>query len=281
MRVICLLLIIAVCGIGIPRLFGINEFNVLTGSMQPTYPVGTLVFVQPKEPATIRPGEVVTFIMNEQLDMITHRVMKNDYDEKTITTKGDANMAEDSPTLYENIVGVVVFSVPYVGGVVDYITNDQNGRVLGIGGVLCILALTFIAEAICFLLTKQAASVYDNADEDDKDDKKDKDKDKGKDKKTFKDKGNKYEVTSVNARQFNREFRRGKGTPVEEVPLRDKENKHKKKHNKPHGKQEEPSKTEKPADVGAPEEKPAATEAAEAKPAEEAKKEEPKKRGIA
>ena len=268
MRVICLLLIVAVCGIGIPRLFGINEFNVLTGSMQPTYPVGSLVFVQPKDPSTIRPGEVVTCIVSEDLEMVTHRVMTNNYDDKTLTTKGDANQASDSPNLYENVVGVVVFSLPYVGGIVDYLTNDDNGRVLGIGGVLCILALTFIAEAICFLLTKQAASVYDNPDAN----KASGDgKDKGKGKSSAKDKDSKYEITSVNARKFNRQYRRGKGKPVQQVAPRDAEDsKHKKAH-KHHGKGGETS---------APDSAEKASTTQDA-PASATKEEEPKKRGIA
>lgn len=160
MRFICFALLICVCGIGIPRLFGINEFNVMTGSMSPTYPVGTLVFVQPKDPSTIRPGEVVTVIMNENLDMITHRVVANNYDEKTITTKGDANNSEDGPSLYENVVGVVCFAVPNVGGIVDYLTNDSQGRIVGIAFAIGILALTFIAEGLCVLMTKQDANVY-------------------------------------------------------------------------------------------------------------------------
>lgn len=160
MRFICFVLLICVCGIGIPRLFGINEFNVMTGSMSPTYPVGTLVFVQPKDPSTIRPGEVVTVIMNENLDMITHRVVSNNYDDKTLTTKGDANNSEDGPSLYENVVGVVCFSVPNVGGVVDYLTNDSQGRIVGIAFAIGILALTFIAEGLCVLMTKQDANVY-------------------------------------------------------------------------------------------------------------------------
>ena len=220
MRVICLLLIIAVCSIGIPRLFGINEFNVLTGSMTPTYPVGTLVFVQPKDPSTIRPGEVVTMIMDEDLNMVTHRVTANNYEDKTLVTKGDANNSEDAPSLYENVVGVVVFSIPYAGGIVDYMTNDANGRVFGIGIVLSILALTFIAEGICYVLTKQSASVYN------KNDKKDAAKGEG-------DGKGKYDIRTVNARKVNKEFKRGKGTPVKSVPPRDSEEEKGKEKKKP------------------------------------------------
>ena len=164
MRMVCILLLVAVCCIGLPRLLGMNEFNVLTGSMSPTYPVGTLVFVQSKDPYSIRAGEVVSIVMNDKLDILTHRVVQNNYDDKTITTRGDANNSNDSPTLYDNVVGVVVFSLPYVGAVVDYLTNNDIGRIVGIGILIGIVALTFLAEAICSLLTKQAARVY-NQDE--------------------------------------------------------------------------------------------------------------------
>ncbi len=160
MRILCLLLFICVCGIGIPRLFGVQEFNVLTGSMTPDYPIGTLVFVQPKEPAALRPGEVVSVVMNEDLDVLTHRVVSNNYDDKTITTKGDANNSNDAPVLYENVIGVVCFSIPYVGAVVDYITNDPTGRIVGIGVLIAVLVLTFLAEGISSVLTKQSANVY-------------------------------------------------------------------------------------------------------------------------
>ncbi len=158
-RTICALLLICVAIIGVPRLFGVYEFNVLTGSMTPTYPPGTLVFVQEKDPASIRPGEVVSYIMDEELNIVTHRVVSNNYDDKTVTTRGDANVSNDAPVLYQNLVGVVCFSIPYVGGVVDYLVNDDQGRIFGIGMLVCVLALTFLAEGICSALTKRAAKV--------------------------------------------------------------------------------------------------------------------------
>lgn len=160
MRGVCFVLLVLVCCIGIPRFCGINEFNILTGSMQPDYPVGTLVFVQAKDPSSIRPGEVVSYVMNEDLDIITHRCVSNDYDNKMLGTRGDANTADDAPVLYENVVGIVVFSVPYVGAVVDYLTNDNTGRALAVSMLATVLALTFLAEMLCSYLTKQSADVF-------------------------------------------------------------------------------------------------------------------------
>ena len=160
MRAICFVLLILVCALGAPRLFGVNEFNIITGSMNPTYPVGTLVFVQPKAADTIRPGEVVSYVANEDLDIITHRCVGNDYDNKTLTTRGDANNSEDAPVLYENVVGVVAYSLPYVGGVVDYLSNDQIGRVVLVGILVTILGLTIMIEQMSSYLTKKKAKVF-------------------------------------------------------------------------------------------------------------------------
>ena len=160
MRAVCFVLLVLVCCIGVPRFFGVNEFNILTGSMYPTYPVGSLVFVQPKDPSSIRPGEVVSYIMNSDLDIVTHRCVANDYDDKMLVTRGDANNSDDSPILYENVVGIVVFSVPYVGGVVDYLTNDNTGRVLGVSILVTVLCLTVLSEMLCSYLTKQSANVF-------------------------------------------------------------------------------------------------------------------------
>ena len=160
MRFICIVALILVCSLGAPRFFGVQEFNIITGSMTPTYPVGTLVFVQPKAADTIRPGEVVSYVANENLDIITHRCTGQNYDDKTLTTRGDANNAEDAPVLYENVVGVVSYSIPYVGGVVDYLTNDQIGRVVLVGILMTILALTIMAEQMSSYLTKKKANVF-------------------------------------------------------------------------------------------------------------------------
>ena len=160
MRVVCFVMLLLVCCIGIPRFFGVNEFNILTGSMYPDYPIGTLVFVQSKDPSSIRPGEVVSYVMNEDLDIVTHRCVGNNYNDKMLITQGDANNSEDAPILYENVVGIVVFSVPYVGAAVDYLTNDDTGRVLGISVLVSVLCLTILSEMLCSYLTRQSANVF-------------------------------------------------------------------------------------------------------------------------
>ncbi len=158
-QALCVVLLAILCAIGVPRLFGIQEFNVLTGSMTPGLPVGSLVYVARRDPASIKPGEIVSFVMNKELDVATHRVVRNDYAGKRLVTKGDANNNEDEPIMYENVIGTVAFSVPYAGAVFDYFANDDQGRVVGAAILICILVLVFAADIICSALTRQRADV--------------------------------------------------------------------------------------------------------------------------
>ena len=55
----------------VPYLMGYTELAVLTGSMQPTLPVGTLIYVKEVEPETLQVGDVVTYRLDGDT-MVTH-----------------------------------------------------------------------------------------------------------------------------------------------------------------------------------------------------------------
>lgn len=90
---------------------------VQSGSMEPNIHTGSVVVVFPEKEYKI--GDVITFKNNAgKLDSITHRIVKVGSDGITtvFTTKGDANNANDTNTVYtKNIIGKVLFSVPYFG----------------------------------------------------------------------------------------------------------------------------------------------------------------------
>ncbi|HIY84084.1 MAG TPA: signal peptidase I [Candidatus Rubneribacter avistercoris] len=156
---LCLAMLAALCLLAVPRLFGVHEFNVTSSSMSPAYPVGSLVFAVPVDPASVRPGEVVSFVMNEDLDVATHRVVENDYQNGRLVTKGDANANRDDPILYENVVGVVRFSVPMAGGVIDKLSNDQAGRMAAAGAAVCLVVLVVCLEVAAGLLSRRQPTV--------------------------------------------------------------------------------------------------------------------------
>lgn len=124
------------------RVMGYRVFNVISGSMEPTYSVGDLIYVKKVDLKDIKVGTPITFVLNEDLVVATHRVVKVDAQNQHFYTKGDANEAADStPVHFNNVLGVPKFSIPYLGYVSDFIQNPP-GMYITVGvGVVLILAV--------------------------------------------------------------------------------------------------------------------------------------------
>lgn len=130
------LLIIIVGVMYIPKLFGITPMVVLSGSMEPTYRVGALVFVEDVDTSQLKQGDNVTFYLGETKTIITHRIKEINQDEQYMITKGDNNNVEDGKQLLSNVIGKANdFSIPYIG----YITTFL-GTTSGIITVVVIVA---------------------------------------------------------------------------------------------------------------------------------------------
>lgn len=129
----------------IPKAMGYEEMAVLTGSMEPNYPVGALIFVKEEDPEKLKIGDVITYRLDEDT-VVTHRIVEINRDEQTVTTKGDANEDKDgSPVSYSNIVGKAHFKVPYLGFIAMNIKTSKG--IAAICGVLvAVILLTFIPE---------------------------------------------------------------------------------------------------------------------------------------
>ena len=98
----------------VPRVMGMQSYAIISGSMEPAYPTGSLVYAEPAEGAALQAGDVAAFWRDQ--DVIVHRVRENVSAEGELVTKGDANDEVDiRPVPYQNVLGRVVFSVPYVG----------------------------------------------------------------------------------------------------------------------------------------------------------------------
>lgn len=123
MVVIAATLVVALL-LAVPGLLGWQQLTVLTGSMEPAIPVGSMVYVQPVEPETLAEGDVVTFTRADG-DTVTHRVVRNRTVEGTLVTKGDANAEDDvDPVPYERVVGKVGLTLPGAGDVFGYVSSD-------------------------------------------------------------------------------------------------------------------------------------------------------------
>ena len=146
-----ILLILAVLLAGV-RLVGLRPLTVLSGSMEPTYHVGSLIYVKSVDYKDLKAGDVITFMLDEDT-LATHRIVEvvpDEDDPATVRyrTKGDANEFEDGSLVhYKNVVGTPVFTIPELGYIANYIQNPPGTYIaLSAGAVL--LLLMFIPDLL-------------------------------------------------------------------------------------------------------------------------------------
>lgn len=144
---VALVVLLAVLLVGV-RLVGLQPYTVLSGSMEPTYPVGSLIYVKEVDPQDVEVGQPITFVLNEDLVVATHRVIEIDEENQRFYTKGDANDAADGePVHFKNLIGIPIFSIPYLGYLAAYI-QQPPGLYLCIAAGALLLLLVFLPDLI-------------------------------------------------------------------------------------------------------------------------------------
>ena len=109
-----LVVIAATIPLTVPNFMGYEIFNVVSGSMEPTIPVGSIIYVKEIDPVEVESGDIIAFQSGDSV--IMHRVVDNKMVEGAFTTKGDANNGEDmNDVSYDNLIGIVVKHVPILG----------------------------------------------------------------------------------------------------------------------------------------------------------------------
>jgi signal peptidase len=135
---LALVLMMAVLVIVLPMVTTATPYTVLTGSMNPSYPPGTLVIVKPIATDQIRLGDVITYqITSGQPGVITHRVIQivepsEPGDTVSFITKGDANSLPDAPVKPVQVRGKVWYAVPFLGWVNNAINGSSRALIVPI-----------------------------------------------------------------------------------------------------------------------------------------------------
>ncbi len=177
--VVILVVAAAVALVGI-RLLGFTPLYVMSGSMEPAFHVGSLIFVQKTDPAAIQVGDPITYTLNEAGEYSTHRVIAIEVYETSVRpvldeneqpvlnesgdpvyeeypleetcyyfqTKGDANdLPDGAPVYYKNVVGIPRLAIPYLGYLAQWIQTPK-GRIIGISIALVMVILTFLPDLL-------------------------------------------------------------------------------------------------------------------------------------
>lgn len=130
------------------RLIGYRVFNIVSGSMEPEYSAGDLIYVKEVDPETVKVGDVITFVLNEDLVVATHRVVRIDTEKQRFYTKGDANETEDGPPVhFNNVIGIPRFAIPGLGYVSDFIQHTP-GMYITIAAVAVLIILAFAPDFV-------------------------------------------------------------------------------------------------------------------------------------
>ncbi len=143
--ILLVLAIIACLGLSVPRFAGIDQYVVISGSMEPAIPVGSMVYSTQTDPSTLEAGDIIVFYSTEAGSTpVTHRVVENNVADGEIITKGDANAQNDmSPVIYSNVVGKLVLHVPMLG----YIAAPL-GTITGKIAMGCVILAAYLLTVV-------------------------------------------------------------------------------------------------------------------------------------
>lgn len=134
------------------KLFGVEPYAVLSPSMEPKYPTGSLIYVADVEPADLKVNDVITFQLAGE-STATHRIIELVPDENDPTvvrfrTKGDNNDTVDGSLVEaDRVIGKPVFCIPLLGYFKMYIQTPP-GNVIALTVGIALLLVVFILDTI-------------------------------------------------------------------------------------------------------------------------------------
>ena len=132
------------------NLLGMKAYSVLSGSMAPAINVGDLVYVHPVSADNVKEGDVITFTVDENDTLATHRVVTvfDDNGTKSFQTKGDANNTADGHIVTESsYVGRVLVTLPKMGILFERI-HEGPGRAVAIAAGIVLVLLVSLPDIV-------------------------------------------------------------------------------------------------------------------------------------
>lgn len=111
---------IAALAIVVPAVVGGSALTVLTQSMEPGLPPGTLIIIRPVDARDVGIGDVITYQLESgKPAVVSHRVIERRVStagEVTFITKGDNNdLVDPTPVATVQIKGELWYAIPYLG----------------------------------------------------------------------------------------------------------------------------------------------------------------------
>ncbi len=147
---LCLLTLLALVA---PAAAGLRPAVVLTGSMEPAYPVGGVLYYRPVQQEEIAVRDVLVFRAADGT-LISHRVERINAD-GTYTVRGDRlPQADPTPIAFSSVEGrACALCLPYAGYFLRFILQDW---------VLSVMLFVLALKAILLLCERRGRHGCDN-----------------------------------------------------------------------------------------------------------------------
>ena len=116
---------------GLSLVLGYRYMTVLTGSMEPTLPVGTVICIHEVDVEDLEEGDIITW-GSEKTAYVTHRIFKIKED-GSIITKGDASDNDDGVINPDRIQGKVIFHSEFLGSLLIFFQDPYKVILLVVG----------------------------------------------------------------------------------------------------------------------------------------------------
>ena len=147
----------------VPKVIGVNVYEVVTSSMAPELPVGSVVYVQTCKADEVKVGDIISFYVGtDEENIISHRVVEINVDEQGdffFITKGDANSDIDSMQVdVKHFVGKVKFKINNISWLVR-LFDTSTGIIILIGLIIISLCLNIASD----LINKKVSSESNNS----------------------------------------------------------------------------------------------------------------------
>ncbi|MBR6916876.1 MAG: signal peptidase I [Clostridia bacterium] len=152
---------------GYVNLFGYSVFRVVTGSMEPTIPVGAVLISKNTDIDDIETGDIICFRSREAShygSIVTHRVVSVSTDGagvKYLESRGDANNSSDPYFVQEeNLIGRVIWYTEK-GGVFTTLLSFLSGKIGFLA--LIVIPVLLIAGLILYSVGRNIRGELDEA----------------------------------------------------------------------------------------------------------------------
>jgi len=166
---VCLYACVQVLSRGYVNLGGFMMFRVVTGSMEPTIPVGALLVTQEVDINTIQMNDIICFrtqVSEIWGKIVTHRVvgiMETEWGDLLLETKGDANLVMDGYYVDSaNFVGKVIWHTGD-GSVLANVISLFTSKIGFLGCIVfpCLLLAALIMKDSVSSIRKELALVLE------------------------------------------------------------------------------------------------------------------------